>query len=76
MVSHEPWRIGLGNLPRPVFDEFIRCYTPKTIKGTCHDYVPMRGSIEMDAADKDSRSHALLILWGTRGGRQRTNIQR
>ena len=61
---------GLGNLPKPVFDEFIRCYTPKTIKGTCHDYrANARIDFEMDAADKDKQiATPLLILWGTRGG--------
>ena len=61
---------GLANLPKPVFDEFIRCYTPKTIKGTCHDYrANARIDFEMDAADRDKQiSTPLLILWGTRGG--------
>ena len=61
---------GLGNLPKPVFDEFVRCYTPKTIKGTCHDYrANAHIDFEMDAADKDKKiPNPLLILWGTRGG--------
>jgi haloacetate dehalogenase len=61
---------GLGNLPKPVFDEFVRCYTPKTIKGTCHDYrANAHIDFEMDRADKDKKiPNPLLILWGTRGG--------
>jgi len=60
---------GLGNLPKPVFDEFVRCYTPKTIKGTCHDYrANATIDFEMDRSDKDKRIPTpLLILWGTRG---------
>jgi len=60
---------GLGNLPKPVFDEFVRCYTPKTIKGTCHDYRANAGiDFEMDAADRGRKfATPLLILWGTRG---------
>jgi haloacetate dehalogenase len=61
---------GLADLPKPVFNEFIRCYTPKTIKATCHDYrANARIDFEMDAADKDKQiTNPLLILWGTRGG--------
>ena len=61
---------GLSALPKPVFDEFVRCYTPKTIKGTCHDYRANAGiDFEMDAADRDRQiATPLLILWGTRGG--------
>jgi haloacetate dehalogenase len=60
---------GLSALPKPVFDEFVRCYTPKTIKGTCHDYRANAGiDFEMDAADKGRKiATPLLILWGTRG---------
>jgi haloacetate dehalogenase len=60
---------GLGNLPKPVFDEFVRCYTPKTIKGTCHDYrANATIDFEMDRSDKDKQIPTpLLILWGTRG---------
>jgi haloacetate dehalogenase len=60
---------GLGALPKAVFDEFVRCYTPKTIKGTCHDYRANAGiDFQMDTADKDRRiATPLLILWGTRG---------
>jgi haloacetate dehalogenase len=60
---------GLADQPKAVFDEFVRCYTPKTIKGTCHDYrANARIDFEHDAADRDKRIAApLLILWGTRG---------
>ena len=60
---------GLADQPKPVFDEFVRCYTPKTIKATCHDYrANARIDFEMDAADKDKQiTNPLLILGGTRG---------
>jgi haloacetate dehalogenase len=60
---------GLADQPKAVFDEFVRCYTPKTIKATCHDYRANAGiDFEHDAADLNKRIAApLLILWGTRG---------
>jgi haloacetate dehalogenase len=52
-----------------VFDEYIRCYTKKTITGQCRDYrAGARIDFEMDTADKDRKiGMPLLILWGTRG---------
>ncbi len=60
---------GIASLPKPVFDEFVRCWTPKTIQGVCRDYRANVGiDFEMDAADKDRKiAKPLLILWGTRG---------
>jgi haloacetate dehalogenase len=60
---------GLGSLPKPVFDEFARVWTPKTIKGACRDYrANVTIDFEMDAADTDRKiPNPLLILWGTRG---------
>jgi haloacetate dehalogenase len=60
---------GLDSLPKPVFDEFVRCWTPKTIKGVCNDYrANATIDFEMDATDKDRQiANPLLILWGTRG---------
>jgi len=50
-------------------DEFIRCFTPKTISGACRDYragAPI--NFEMDTADKDKKiATPRLVLWGTRG---------
>jgi haloacetate dehalogenase len=55
--------------PKVVFDEYIRCYTKKTIIGSCRDYrAGARIDFEMDTADKDRKiGMPLLILWGTRG---------
>ena len=60
---------GLANLPKPVFDELVRVWTPKTIKGACHDY-RANATIDfaMDGADQGRKiPNPLLILWGTRG---------
>ncbi len=55
--------------PKLVVDEFIRCYTKKTITGSCRDYrAGATIDFEMDTADKDRQiAMPLLILWGTRG---------
>jgi haloacetate dehalogenase len=55
--------------PKIVMDEFIRCFTPKTISGACRDYrAGATINFEMDAVDKDRPiTTPLLILWGTRG---------
>jgi haloacetate dehalogenase len=62
-------RGGNRNPPKVVFDEYIRCYTKKTIIGSCRDYrAGARIDFEMDTADKDRQIETpLLILWGTRG---------
>ena len=55
--------------PKIVMDEFIRCFTPKTISGCCRDYrAGATINFEMDQADKDKPIPTpLLVLWGTRG---------
>jgi haloacetate dehalogenase len=57
------------NPPKVVFDEYVRCYTKKTIIGSCRDYRAGAGiDFEMDTADKDRQiGMPLLILWGSRG---------
>jgi haloacetate dehalogenase len=56
-------------LPRIVFDDYIRCFTKKTILGSCrHNRANATIDFEMDMAEKDRRmATPLLILWGTRG---------
>jgi haloacetate dehalogenase len=60
---------GLGFLTQVVLDEYIRCYTLKTITGSCRDYrATATCDFEMDAADKDRQiAMPTLILWGARG---------
>ena len=57
------------NPPKVVFDEYVRCYTKKTIAGSCRDYRAFaRIDFEMDSADKDRQINMpVLILWGSRG---------
>ena len=45
-------------------DEFIRCFTPKTVSGCCRDYrAGATINFEMDAADKDKQiTTPLLVL--------------
>ena len=69
------WALGtwhwafLAQRPKIVMDEFIRCFTPKTVSGACRDYrAGATINFEMDAADKDKQiTTPLLVLWGTRG---------
>jgi haloacetate dehalogenase len=60
---------GNRNAPKIVLDEYIRCFTKKTITGACRDYRAFATiDFEMDSADKDRQiGMPLLILWGTRG---------
>ena len=72
-VTPEWFLTNRGGIPRQrpkiVMDEFIRCFTPKTISGACRDYrAGATINFEMDATDKDKKiATPLLVLWGTRG---------
>jgi haloacetate dehalogenase len=56
-------------LPRIVFDEYIRCFTKKTILGACRHYrANATIDYEIDMTEKDRQiATPLLVLWGTRG---------
>lgn len=60
---------GLGFLTEDALEEYIRCYTLKTITGSCHDYrATATCDLEMDTADKDKKvGQPLLLVWGARG---------
>jgi haloacetate dehalogenase len=60
---------GLGFLTQTAFDEYVRCYTLKTITGSCRDYrATATCDFEMDTADKDRKiATPALILWGAQG---------
>jgi haloacetate dehalogenase len=62
-------RGGNRKVPKVVLDEYIRCFTKKTIFGSCRDYrAGATVDFEMDTADKDRQiGMPLLVLWGTRG---------
>ena len=55
--------------PQAALDEYIRCYTLKTITGSCRDFrASPTSDFEMDAADLDRQiAMPTLILWGARG---------
>jgi haloacetate dehalogenase len=52
-----------------VFEEYVRCYTLKTITGSCRDYrATATCDFEMDSADKDRKiDMPAIVLWGARG---------
>ncbi|MGH8619476.1 MAG: alpha/beta fold hydrolase [Burkholderiales bacterium] len=60
---------GLGFLSDGALAEYVRCYTLKTISGSCRDYRATATSDSvMDAADNDKKlDMPLLLLWGARG---------
>ena len=60
---------GLGFLTEDALNEYIRCYTLKTITGSCNDYrATATCDLEMDTADKDKKvTQPLLLVWGARG---------
>ncbi len=70
---------GDSSLPEPGADhmnysfrsmaEYIRCYTLKTITGSCRDYrATATCDFVMDTADKDKKlAMPLMLLWGARG---------
>jgi haloacetate dehalogenase len=60
---------GLGFLSDTAINEYIRCYTIKTITGSCRDYrATATCDFEMDTADKDKKLEMpLLLIWGARG---------
>jgi haloacetate dehalogenase len=60
--------IGLGFFDPAAFAEYVRCFTPKTIRGSCADYRACATcDLEMDTADRMAGrkvSCPLLVLWG------------
>lgn len=60
---------GLGFLSESALQEYVRCYTLKTITGSCRDYrATATCDFAMDTADKDNRLQMpLMLLWGARG---------
>jgi haloacetate dehalogenase len=60
---------GIGFLTDAAINEYIRCYTLKTITGSCRDYrATATCDFEMDTTDKDKKiDMPLLLLWGARG---------
>jgi haloacetate dehalogenase len=69
-------RRHLGRFGRPAFmderalNEYIRCFTPKTIHGSCEDYrAGARIDVDLDEADYQAGnkiSIPALVMWGRR----------
>jgi haloacetate dehalogenase len=57
---------GLTPFHPAAFAEYVRCFTPKTIRGSCEDYrATATYDFALDTADLDRRvTCPLLVLWG------------
>jgi haloacetate dehalogenase len=62
--------IGLGFFGEAAFAEYVRCFTWKTIRGSCEDYrACVTCDLEMDTADFSAGRKVecpLLVVWGAR----------
>jgi haloacetate dehalogenase len=62
--------IGLGFFHPEAFAEYVRCFTWKTIRGSCEDYRACAScDFEMDEADHQAKRRIevpLLVTWGAR----------
>ncbi len=60
---------GIGFFDPAAMDEYIRCYTLKTISGSCRDYrATATSDFAMDTADRDRKiDMPAMIVWGARG---------
>ena len=62
--------IGLGFMAKEAFDEYVRCFTWKTIRGSCEDYRAC-ATIDFEMDDADLRAGhlvetPLLAVWGAK----------
>lgn len=62
--------IGLAPFAKEAFDEYVRCFNWKTIRGSCEDYRACATcDFEMDKSDFDTGKRVTcptLVLWGSR----------
>ncbi len=62
---------GLAPFTPEAVDEYLRCFTPETIHGSCEDYRAAASiDLEHDRADIHARRKVtcpVLVLWGQRG---------
>lgn len=60
--------VGMRPFTDEALAEYIRCFTPKTIAGSCNDYrACVTCDLEMDDADFDAGKRVecpLIVLWG------------
>ncbi|MGB7183278.1 MAG: alpha/beta hydrolase [Burkholderiaceae bacterium] len=61
--------IGLDFMDPRAFDEYVRCFTEKTIRGSCNDYrACISCDFEMDTADFEAGNliqMPTLVIWGS-----------
>jgi haloacetate dehalogenase len=60
---------GIGFFDPDAMDEYIRCYTLKTISGSCRDYrATATSDFVIDTADRDRKIEMpAMVVWGARG---------
>jgi haloacetate dehalogenase len=60
---------GIDFLDPAAMDEYIRCYTLKTISGSCRDYrATATSDFVIDTVDRDRKiDMPAMIVWGARG---------
>jgi haloacetate dehalogenase len=56
----------LGHIPPEIWDEYVRCFNEKTIRGSCADYrAAATIDCDLDTADLGRKLQMpILILWG------------
>ena len=57
---------NLNHIPSAIWDEYVRCFNEKTIRGSCGDYrAAATIDCELDTADLHRKiGMPLLVLWG------------
>jgi haloacetate dehalogenase len=57
---------NLNHIPPAIWDEYVRCFNEKTIRGSCADYrAAATIDCELDTADLHRRlAMPILVLWG------------
>jgi haloacetate dehalogenase len=60
---------GINFFDPDAMDEYVRCYTLKTITGSCRDYrATATSDFVIDTADRDRKIDIpAMIVWGARG---------
>jgi len=57
----------LNHIPPAIWDEYVRCFNEKTIRGSCGDYrAAATIDCDLDTADLDRKLNMpILVLWET-----------
>jgi hypothetical protein len=58
---------NLNHIPPAIWDEYVRCFNEKTIRGSCADYrAAATIDCDLDTADLDRKlKMPILVLWET-----------